>query len=98
MTVSTPTPEPEDGEDAKAVVEEALEIVRSEAETAQVETVFVYAAKVGAMLLAWRKMMIDGGFSKKYVEEAAMTLFEKFFTPFVPEYHMMHGAHDDDDD
>lgn len=84
MTVAPPTPD----EPVDPIVEEALEIIRGEAEAINVETVFMYAAKVGVMLLAWRKMMESegAGFSKRWIEEASMTLFEKFFNPFVPNY------------
>lgn len=61
----------------------AEDIIFSEAEQASVEGIFMLAARVGAMLNKWQEMMGDN-YSRQWVEETAMTLFNKYFTPFVP--------------
>ena len=69
----------DDDENAKAVLAEADRILSNEQETVQIESIFKLAAKVGAMLVIWRKMMVDGQFSTDWTEEAAMKIFDKYF-------------------
>lgn len=89
MTVSTPT-----SDDENEALKQANEIIASESESINVETIFVLAIRVGLALTNWRAMMIEGGFSEEWVQNASMTLFHKFFAPWYPPY----GERDDDDD
>lgn len=89
MTVQTPT-----SDDDNEAVKAAEEIINSEAEQVNVEGVFSLAVRVGVMLNNWRKLMVEGGFSEEWVQDASMTIFHKFFNPWYPPY----GEDDDDDD
>lgn len=90
MNVSTP--DPDDG--AAEALRQIEEIVASESEQISVETIFILAIRVGVALNKWRELMIEGGFSNEWVQDASMTLFHKFFAPWYPPF--PHG--DDDDD
>lgn len=86
----TPTPDDE-------ILREANEIIVSMQEQVNVEAIFTVAARVGTMLVYWRKLMIDGEFSEEWVEAAAMILYQKFFTPWEPRDDNESDDGDDDD-
>ena len=76
MTVRTPDPE-----DADAAIQAASDVIESEQANIMIEIEFTKAARVGTMLVLWRKMMIDGQFTEEWVERACTNIFWKFFPP-----------------
>lgn len=98
MTVATPTPEPDD-EAAKRILEEASDVIEGEQARIRIEIEFVKAARVGLLLVQWRKLMRDGNFSDPWIETAAMDIFHSFFPPFVATNELsFEVSHDHDDD
>ena len=89
----------DDDDSAREVVEAASEVIESESENVKVELYFTKAARVGAMLKMWRKMMLDdshgSAFPEDWVDHAAMDMFHEFYPPMegVVDY-----EHDDDGD
>lgn len=77
------TPDPDDGDKA---VTTANEVIESEAANIMIEIEITKAVRLGTMLIMWRKMMIDGGFSSEWVEHACYDIFQKFFPPPIVEF------------
>lgn len=88
---NTPVPTPGgDDESENAVLNAAETILMGEAEQVNVEGILMLAIRVGIMLNKWQELMAEH-YSKEWIEGAAMTMFHKFFTPFVAPWN------DDDD-
>lgn len=92
MTVAT-APDPDD---ADKVLQAASDVIESEQANIRIEIEFAKAARVGVMLVHWRKLMVDGEFTPEWVESAADDIFHKFFPPPIEEHHIYET--DDDDD
>lgn len=82
---------PDDDDNAKAVMAEANKIVADANETVQVEAIFGLAIKVAANLKLLRSLLISedeklggehGAFPEQWADEAAKTVFHKFFQPY----------------
>lgn len=88
MTKSVPTPGGDD-ESEEAVLKAAEEILFGEAELTSLESIFGLAVRVGVFLNNWQELMGEK-YSPQWVEETAMILFNKYFTPFVPPWEENH--------
>jgi hypothetical protein len=78
--------DPEETPEAQSVVDAALSVLINEQERAGMEGIFTLAVRLGLMLNQWAKMMSsehEGEYSKEWVEQTGMTIFHKFFSPFV---------------
>lgn len=84
MTIPIPTPGGDD-ESEDAVLKATEDIINSEAEQASVEGIFMLAVRVGMCLNRWYALMIDN-YSREWVEETAMVMFNQYFKPFVPKW------------
>lgn len=102
MTVQTPTPDDND-ENAKAVLNEAENIIANEREVINVEEIFKLAYRVGVGLKGWRKLMTDpttqgaeAAFPEQWVDETAIIIFHKFFKPYdaIDEEEIIDRMHD----
>lgn len=89
------TPEPDDS--ASKVIQAASDVIESEQANIRIEIEFTKAARVGMLLVHWRKIMIDGGFSVEWVESASSDIFHKFFPPPIDE-RLLRELYGDDDD
>lgn len=92
MTVLTPEP----SDDGAKILQEASDVIESEQANIRIEIEFAKAIRVGTMLIHWRRLMVDGGFTDEWVESAAADIFHKFFPPPIEEHHI-YEANDDDD-
>lgn len=90
----------EDDDNAKKAIDAASDAIESAQENIRIELQFTKAARVGLMLKAWRKMMLEGNedgsaFSEDWVEHAAMDIFHNFFSPIIEGNPYYEDEHDD---
>lgn len=74
----------DDDPNAKAVIDAAEEVLRNASGSIDqeiVNNVFSIVARVGAMLLAFRSTMKEGGFSDEWIEARCTEIFQKFMRP-----------------